>query len=169
MFDFIAKRGIILLNGNKGTEMQIKTPQDIAKLVRQARKDAGLTQAKLAKLCGVGTRFIVDLEAGKPTCQLDKTLIVLTGLGVKLYDEEKITNQGTFGILMQPSVQQISKQLNAHKNAMKYVSDNMNIVQKASEQLNAHRNAIKYISDNANIIQKASEQLKNINKENADD
>jgi len=90
MFDFIVKRGIILLNGNKGTEMQIKTPQDIAKLVRQARKDAGLTQAKLAKLCGVGTRFIVDLEAGKPTCQLDKTLIVLHGLGVKLYDETSL-------------------------------------------------------------------------------
>lgn len=90
MFNFIAKKGIILLNGNKGTEMQIKTPQDIAKLVRQARKDAGLTQAKLAKLCGVGTRFIVDLEAGKPTCQLDKTLIVLHGLGIKLYDETSL-------------------------------------------------------------------------------
>gem|GEM_PF-660455 len=79
--------------------MQIKTPQDIAKLVRQARKDAGLTQAKLAKLCGVGTRFIVDLEAGKPTCQLDKTLIVLHGLGVKFEGEPPLTAKGFLSII----------------------------------------------------------------------
>lgn len=32
--------------------------------------------------CGTGIRFIVDLEKGKPTCQIGKTLQVLQLLGL---------------------------------------------------------------------------------------
>jgi HTH-type transcriptional regulator/antitoxin HipB len=62
----------------------IKKVADIAKLVKEARLEQGFTQVRLAQLCNVGTRFIVDLEKGKPTCQLDKTLTVLLNLGVVL-------------------------------------------------------------------------------------
>jgi len=65
----------------------IRTVQDIATIVRAARLDQGLTQVQLAALCGVGTRFLIDLEKAKPTCQLDKTLKILVGLGVRLRDE----------------------------------------------------------------------------------
>jgi hypothetical protein len=34
--------------------------------------------------CGTGLRFIVDLEKGKPTCQVGKTLHVLQMLGFVL-------------------------------------------------------------------------------------
>lgn len=67
--------------------MIVKNVEDIAKLVKDTRIEQGLTQIKLAQLCGVGTRFIIDLEKGKPTCQLDKTLKVIVGLGIKLTNE----------------------------------------------------------------------------------
>ena len=57
------------------------TPTDIGDIVRKTRKAAGLRQDELAGTAGVGLRFIVDLEAGKPTAQIGKALRVLTALG----------------------------------------------------------------------------------------
>ena len=57
------------------------TPAEIGDIVRTARKDASLRQDQLAGAAGVGLRFIVDLEAGKPTAQIGKTLQVLQALG----------------------------------------------------------------------------------------
>ena len=57
------------------------TPADIGEIVRATRKDAGLRQYELAGAAGVGLRFVVDLEAGKPTAQLAKVLQVLAALG----------------------------------------------------------------------------------------
>ena len=57
------------------------TPLDIARIVRTVRKAQGLRQDELAGAAGVGLRFIVDLEAGKPTAQLGKALQVLEALG----------------------------------------------------------------------------------------
>ena len=50
-------------------------------IVHHERKAQKLRQAELAAAAGVGIRFIVDLEAGKPTLQLEKVLHVLTTLG----------------------------------------------------------------------------------------
>lgn len=50
-------------------------------IVRRERKAQNLKQAELAAVSGVGIRFIVDLEAGKPTLQLEKVLRVITTLG----------------------------------------------------------------------------------------
>lgn len=60
------------------------TPAEIGEIVRAARKAAGLRQDELAGAAGVGLRFIVDLEAGKPTAQIGKTLQVLAALGCSL-------------------------------------------------------------------------------------
>ncbi|MDE2720036.1 helix-turn-helix transcriptional regulator [Candidatus Palauibacter polyketidifaciens] len=57
------------------------TPSDIGEIVRTARKNAELRQHELAGVAGVGLRFIVDLEAGKPTAQIGKVLQVLAALG----------------------------------------------------------------------------------------
>ena len=57
------------------------TPANIGDIVRTARKAQGLRQDELAGASGVGLRFIVDLEAGKPTAQLGKALKVLEALG----------------------------------------------------------------------------------------
>ena len=50
-------------------------------IVRRERKAQKLKQAELAAVSGVGIRFIVDLEAGKPTLQLEKVLRVIKTLG----------------------------------------------------------------------------------------
>jgi y4mF family transcriptional regulator len=49
--------------------------------LRGARKQLGLTQSQLALAAGVGLRFIVDLEAGKPTLRLENVLRVIEALG----------------------------------------------------------------------------------------
>lgn len=58
--------------------------KEIGEAVRDARKAAGLRQDDLAGAAGVGLRFIVDLEAGKPTIQAEKLLRVLDTLGIGL-------------------------------------------------------------------------------------
>ena len=64
--------------------MQIKTPEQLGTAIRLRRKQLKLTQKELAMTCGTGLRFIVDLEKGKPTCQIGKTLQVLRMLGLAI-------------------------------------------------------------------------------------
>lgn len=59
----------------------IQTPQQLADRLRVARKQLGLTQAELAMAAGVGLRFMVDLEAGKPTVRLETVMRVIDALG----------------------------------------------------------------------------------------
>ena len=61
--------------------MTIRSPEELAALLRKARKSLGLTQPQLALAAGVGVRFIVDLEAGKPTVRLEHVLRVIDALG----------------------------------------------------------------------------------------
>ena len=62
----------------------IDTPFSLGQAARTARKQLGLTQPQLALAAGVGVRFIVDMEAGKPTLRLENVLRVLHALGAKL-------------------------------------------------------------------------------------
>ena len=59
----------------------IRSPQQLGNALRFARKKLGLTQPQLALAAGVGVRFIVDLEAGKPTLRLENVLRVIDALG----------------------------------------------------------------------------------------
>lgn len=61
---------------------QVATPAEIGAFVRSVRRAQGLTQADLAAASSTGIRFLVDLEKGKPTCQVGKVLHVLSLLGV---------------------------------------------------------------------------------------
>lgn len=54
------------------------------KVLKQRRRALGYTQAQVAKLCGTGTRFISDLENGKPTIELGKAITVASALGIDL-------------------------------------------------------------------------------------
>jgi len=58
--------------------------QDLGSALRQARKELGLTQSELALAAGVGVRFLVELEAGKPTVRLEHVLRVVDALGGSL-------------------------------------------------------------------------------------
>ncbi|NOQ52881.1 MAG: helix-turn-helix domain-containing protein [Desulfuromonadaceae bacterium] len=64
--------------------MKIINPEDIGQIIRQKRKDDGLTLAEAAAVCGVSYAFLSALENGKATVQLNKVLQVLRGLGIEL-------------------------------------------------------------------------------------
>ncbi len=64
----------------------IKTAREFGQLVAKARKALGITQRELALAINVGERFIVELEAGKPTAQLGKALAAARAAGVRLED-----------------------------------------------------------------------------------
>lgn len=61
--------------------ISIRSPQQLGDALRAARKQFGLTQPQLALAAGVGVRFIVELEAGKPTLRLENVLRVIDALG----------------------------------------------------------------------------------------
>lgn len=73
------------------TESTITTVEDLGKIVLATRKSQGLTQADIAGLSHSGNRFIVDLEKGKPTLQMQKALEVLALLGLELVVRPKST------------------------------------------------------------------------------
>ena len=58
--------------------------KDLGRAVREARIAMKLRQAEAALLCGVGVRFLSDLERGKETARLGPTLKVVNGLGLEL-------------------------------------------------------------------------------------
>ena len=60
------------------------TPAEIGAVIRDTRKAQGLRQPELAAAAGVGLRFLVELERGKPTAQLGKVLAILAALGCDL-------------------------------------------------------------------------------------
>jgi y4mF family transcriptional regulator len=60
------------------------TSQEIGALIRDTRKRLGVTQKDLALTAGTGLRFVIDLEKGKETCELGKSLRILQTLGITL-------------------------------------------------------------------------------------
>jgi len=85
--------GVIIPEGEIFMITKIDTPISLGLAVRTARKRLGLTQPQLALASGVGVRFIVELEAGKPTLRLENVLRVLHALGGSLCVEGLVKGQ----------------------------------------------------------------------------
>lgn len=62
----------------------IATPAELGRIVRAARDRQRLSQSALATLAGTGRRFIVELEAGKPTAAFGLALAVCKALRIEL-------------------------------------------------------------------------------------
>lgn len=62
----------------------IRTSAELGVLVRERRKRLALKQLDIAGLGNTGNRFIVELERGKPTVQLQKVLDVMDLLGLEV-------------------------------------------------------------------------------------
>lgn len=62
----------------------INSTEKLGQVVYTVRKKLGVTQRDLALTAGTGLRFIIELEKGKPTCQIGKILQVLQVLGIKI-------------------------------------------------------------------------------------
>lgn len=62
----------------------LTSTSQLGELVRSVRKDQGLTQLDVAGLAGLSNRFVIDLEKGKETLQMQKVLDVLALLGLEV-------------------------------------------------------------------------------------
>lgn len=62
----------------------MQSTETIGTVIRSVRKKLGITQRDLALTANTGLRFIIELEKGKPTCQMGKVLQVLQVLGIQL-------------------------------------------------------------------------------------
>lgn len=56
----------------------------LAKYIKEKRKQYGLTQVDLSRKSGVGLRFVRELEQGKTTLRLDKVNQVLALFGSEM-------------------------------------------------------------------------------------
>lgn len=65
-------------------ETPIRSSVGLGALIREQRKRLALKQLDLAGLGNTGNRFIVDLENGKPTVQLQKVLDLMDLLGLEV-------------------------------------------------------------------------------------
>lgn len=62
----------------------------VAEFVKQARKEAGLTQEEFAMRSGLGLRFVRELEQGKQTMRMDKVNQALAMFGAELIPARKV-------------------------------------------------------------------------------
>ena len=60
--------------------------QQFGAMVREQREALKMRQDDLALATGVGRRFILELEAGKPSCQLGRALVVAAAVGLRTFD-----------------------------------------------------------------------------------
>jgi len=58
--------------------------RDIGTIVRARRRELGWSQTELAVRSGTSRTFVADLEAGKPTAELGRTLRLIDALDLRL-------------------------------------------------------------------------------------
>lgn len=68
-----------------GAPTRVRTAAQLAEVARRERRHQRLTQLQASGVAGTGNRFVVDLEAGKPTLQLQKVLDYLDTLGLEVW------------------------------------------------------------------------------------
>jgi transcriptional regulator with XRE-family HTH domain len=71
---------------NSIDQRAIGTATAFGSMIRGRRKALKLRQDQLALATGVGRRFLIELEAGKPSCQLGRSLLVAEALGLTFAD-----------------------------------------------------------------------------------
>ena len=64
---------------------KVSNAKELDALVRQRRKQAGLTLKDAAGMAGDGIRFLSELERGKPALQLRLAIEVLQLFGLELH------------------------------------------------------------------------------------
>jgi DNA-binding XRE family transcriptional regulator len=64
---------------------KISTAEELGRIIRHKRKEIGVRQEIAAGMAGVGTKFLSQLENGKETAELGKTLQVLRKMGLEVY------------------------------------------------------------------------------------
>ena len=69
--------------------MKIRSVEELGEAIRTRRKELHYTQAFLAEFTGFSVSFISDVERGKATAEIGKTLQLLMILGLDLWVERR--------------------------------------------------------------------------------
>ena len=64
--------------------MKITDSRTLGQAIRFRRKELGYTQACLSEVTGLSITFISDVERGKPTAEIEKTIRLINLLGLDL-------------------------------------------------------------------------------------
>ncbi len=70
--------------------MKINSSKEFGKFLRARRKELGYTQSYLSELTGLSISFISDVENGKKTVELNRSIDLLSMLGIDLILEKRI-------------------------------------------------------------------------------
>lgn len=65
--------------------VRVRSVEELGRVVRTARQAAGTDQVTTAGISGVGTRFLGDLERGRPNLRVALVLRVLERLGLEVW------------------------------------------------------------------------------------
>ena len=69
--------------------MKITDSKSLGHAIRLRRKELHYTQAYLSAFTGLSVTFISDLERGKPTAEIEKTIQLINVLGLDLLVEKR--------------------------------------------------------------------------------
>lgn len=72
------------IGSSAGRETKVRSSAELGAVIREQRKRLALKQLDIAGMGNTGNRFIVDLENGKPTVQLQKVLDIMNLLGLEV-------------------------------------------------------------------------------------
>ncbi len=73
----------------------IANSQDLGTTIRAERKRLNVTQKQLAMVAGVGLRYLIELERGKPTARMEGVFKVLQSLGLTLSVTARSDDEGS--------------------------------------------------------------------------
>lgn len=69
--------------------MQVNDSVSLGQAIRNRRKELSYTQKYISEVTGFSMSFLSDLENGKPTCEIGKTLHIMNMLGLNLNVEAR--------------------------------------------------------------------------------
>lgn len=78
-----------------GNMKTIANSRELGVAIREERKRLKVTQKQLAMTAGVGLRYLIELERGKPTARMEGVFKVLQALGSRLRFERPSDGDGT--------------------------------------------------------------------------
>lgn len=78
---------------------RIHSPSELGRYLRNRRHEQGVTISDASSVASIGERFISEIERGKQTAFLDKTLqyLNLLGLSLHIYPRNALSIQSPYG------------------------------------------------------------------------
>lgn len=69
--------------------MKITDAASLGNAIRSRRKELNYTQGYISEITGLSVSFLSDIENGKPTAEIGKTIKVINLLGLDILEEDR--------------------------------------------------------------------------------